>query len=96
VSKSDVTARPPAQFGTAEDEGWRIRKDASQFWGNTIAARLPDQDGRTIGYVLITRDLTERKTMEDKLVVLSITDGMTGALNRRATNDRLRLFQSRQ
>jgi diguanylate cyclase (GGDEF)-like protein/PAS domain S-box-containing protein len=72
------------QFGTAEFEGWRVRKDGSRFWGNTVASSLPDRDGQTSGYVLVTRDLTERKQMEDRLVALSITDPMTGAFNRRA------------
>jgi diguanylate cyclase (GGDEF)-like protein len=39
--------------------------------------------------VLVTRDLTERKQMEDRLVTLSLTDAMTGAFNRRAGENRL-------
>jgi diguanylate cyclase (GGDEF)-like protein/PAS domain S-box-containing protein len=77
------------QFGTAEFEAWRIRKDGTRFWGNTVAAALPDPEGRPNGYVLVTRDLTERKQMEDRLVALTITDPLTGALNRRAGETRL-------
>ena len=75
--------------GTAEVEGWQVRKDASMFWGNTVASSLPNQDGEASGYVLVTRDLTERKAMEDRLVALSITDPMTHALNRRAGETKL-------
>ena len=78
-----------SQFGTAEVESWRVRKDGSRYWGNTIAACLPDQDGRANGYVLVTHDLTERKQMEDRLVVLSTTDPLTGARNRRAGETKL-------
>ena len=39
--------------------------------------------------MLVTRDLTERKHMEDRLVALSITDPMTGAFNRRAAETKL-------
>ncbi len=75
--------------GAAEFEGWRVRKDGSRFWGNTVAASLPDRFGRPGGFVLVSRDLTERKHMEDRLVALSITDPMTGAFNRRAAETRL-------
>jgi diguanylate cyclase (GGDEF)-like protein/PAS domain S-box-containing protein len=77
------------QSGAAEFEGWRVRKDGSRFWGNTVAASLPDRFGRPSGFVLVTRDLTERKHMEDRLVALSITDPMTGAFNRRAAETKL-------
>ena len=70
--------------GTAELEGWRIRRDGSRFWGNTVATATPDADGQVCGYVLVTRDLTARKRMEDRLVALSITDPLTTAFNRRA------------
>jgi diguanylate cyclase (GGDEF)-like protein/PAS domain S-box-containing protein len=78
--------------GTAEFEGWCVRKDGSAFWGNTVATALPDRDGHANGFVLVTRDLTERKQNED--LALSITDPLTGARNRRAGEAALRdLFQ---
>jgi diguanylate cyclase (GGDEF)-like protein/PAS domain S-box-containing protein len=77
------------QHGTAEFEGWGIRKDGSPFWGNTVATALPDGDGRASGYVMVTRDMTERKQMEDRLVALATTDPLTGASNRRAGEARL-------
>jgi len=77
------------RHGTAEFEGWGVRKDGSTFWGNTVATALPDREGRASGYVLVTRDLTERKQMEDRLVVLATTDPLTGARNRRAGEARL-------
>jgi diguanylate cyclase (GGDEF)-like protein/PAS domain S-box-containing protein len=72
------------QHGTAEFEGWNVRRDGSAFWGNTVATVLPDPEGRAGGYVLVTRDLTERKQHEDRLVALATTDPLTGASNRRA------------
>lgn len=72
------------QHGTAEFEGWTLRKDGSLFWGNTVATALPDREGDANGYVLVTRDLTERKQHEDRLVALATTDPLTGASNRRA------------
>jgi diguanylate cyclase (GGDEF)-like protein/PAS domain S-box-containing protein len=72
------------QHGTAEFEGWCVRKDGNAFWGNTVATVLPDADGRATGYVLVIRDLTERKQHEDRLVALAATDPLTGAANRRS------------
>ena len=40
-----------AAVGTAEFEGWGVRKDGSMFWGNTVATALPDREGRASGYV---------------------------------------------
>jgi diguanylate cyclase (GGDEF)-like protein/PAS domain S-box-containing protein len=72
------------QGGSAEIEGWVFRKDGSAFWASTVATALPDRDGRPHGFVFVTRDLTERKRMEDRLVTLATTDPLTGTYNRRA------------
>src|SRR5947207_13975067 len=56
-----------ARDGRAEDEGWRIRKDGSRFWANVVITALRDADGAVIGFAKVTRDLTERKDVEDAL-----------------------------
>ncbi|MGE0525951.1 MAG: PAS domain S-box protein [Bdellovibrionales bacterium] len=53
--------------GRHEDEGWRVRKDGTQFWANTIITRIDDEDGKLIGFSKVTRDLTDRKRMEDEI-----------------------------
>src|SRR5690606_10718333 len=50
--------------GRIEDEGWRIRKDGSRFWGSVTITALHDDDGSLRGFAKVTRDLTERKRME--------------------------------
>jgi signal transduction histidine kinase len=49
------------------DEGWRVRKDGSLFWASVVITALHGADGRIRGYAKITRDMTERKQMEDEL-----------------------------
>lgn len=49
-----------AQTGRVEDEGWRIRKDATRFWANVVITALRDKGGELIGYAKVTRDLTDR------------------------------------
>jgi two-component system, cell cycle sensor histidine kinase and response regulator CckA len=53
--------------GRAEDEGWRVRKDGSSFWANAIIAPLIGEDGRLSGFSKITRDMTERRRIEEQL-----------------------------
>ncbi len=53
--------------GRFEDEGWRVRKDGSRFWANVIITPLLDANGKVRGYAKVTRDLTERKRMEEEL-----------------------------
>jgi diguanylate cyclase (GGDEF)-like protein/PAS domain S-box-containing protein len=72
------------QNGHDEYEGYGIRSNGTSFWSSTVATALPDLDGKVSGYVLITRDIAERKAKEDALVALATTDPLTGALNRRA------------
>lgn len=55
--------------GHVEDEGWRVKKDGSQFWANVVITALRDDDNRIVGYAKVTRDLTERKKHEDQLRV---------------------------
>lgn len=53
--------------GRSEDEGWRVRKDGSRFWANVILAPLVGEDGRLSGFSKITRDMTERRRIEEQL-----------------------------
>jgi PAS domain S-box-containing protein len=53
--------------GRFEDEGWRVRKDGSQFWANVVITALRDEQGRLRGFSKVTRDLTERKEAEESL-----------------------------
>jgi hypothetical protein len=53
--------------GRFEDEGWRVRRDGSQFWANVIITALRDVSGRLIGFAKVTRDLTERRHVEETL-----------------------------
>ncbi|KAJ6070891.1 hypothetical protein N7467_012210 [Penicillium canescens] len=55
------------QKGRMEDEGWRYRKDGSRFWANVMITPI-FQFGRHVGFVKVTRDLTERKAAETRMV----------------------------
>ncbi|HEX4614140.1 MAG TPA: PAS domain S-box protein [Urbifossiella sp.] len=53
--------------GRFEDEGWRVRKDGTQFWANVVITALRDEQGELRGFSKVTRDLTERKKAEEVL-----------------------------
>jgi len=50
-----------------EEQGWRVRKDGSQFWADVVITALRDESGRLYGFGKVTRDLTKRKLTEDML-----------------------------
>ncbi|OAI49136.1 hypothetical protein AYO45_03265 [Gammaproteobacteria bacterium SCGC AG-212-F23] len=76
--------------GHYEDEGWRIRKDGSKFWANTIITPLYDFNHHLLGFGKVTRDLTERKQSEDEILYLSNHDTLTNLHNRSAFIDTLK------
>jgi len=71
---SDIEAGKPhmllshaAQAGRVTDEGWRVRKDGTNFWASIVITALYNRKGEVQGYAKITQDMTERKQMEDDL-----------------------------
>jgi PAS domain S-box-containing protein len=53
--------------GHFEAEGWRVRKDGTRFWANVVITPVRDTSGTLTGFAKVTRDLTERKKIEDAL-----------------------------
>jgi PAS domain S-box-containing protein len=72
-----------ATAGHFEAEGWRVRKDGSRFWTHAVIEPIRNSSGELIGFAKITRDLTERKRVEEslrrseeqfRLLIQSVTD----------------------
>jgi len=51
-----------------EKEGWRVRKDGSQFWALAVITALYDDTGNLRGFAKVTRDMTGRRRAEEALV----------------------------
>ena len=53
--------------GRFEKESWRVRKDGTRFWAHVIIDAIRNDTGGILGYAKITRDITERKQIQEKL-----------------------------
>jgi osomolarity two-component system sensor histidine kinase TcsA len=65
--KPERELRDALRDGRVEDEGWRYRSDKSRFWANVIITPIY-RDQTLIGFSKVTRDLTERRKAEQKLI----------------------------
>lgn len=65
-----------AQLGRREDEGWRVRGDASQFWANVITTALRSEQGQLRGFAQITRDVSELRSLEKEVLEISEREQM--------------------
>jgi PAS domain S-box-containing protein len=61
--------RRARKLGRFEDEGWRLRKDGSRFWANVVITAIHGASADIVGFVKVTRDLTERRRHEEELRV---------------------------
>lgn len=65
-----------------------IRKDGRMFPVHMRVTPLCEQ-GRRVGAVVVFQDITERRQLQDRLLELASTDGLTGLHNRRHFMERL-------
>ncbi|WP_129647714.1 PAS domain-containing sensor histidine kinase [Peristeroidobacter agariperforans] len=56
-----------AATGKFEGEGWRVRKDGTKFWAIVLIDALRGPAGELIGFAKVTRDMTERRLMQEQL-----------------------------
>ena len=55
-----------AKEGRFADEGLRVRKDGSTFWAYVVITALRGEDGELRGFAKVTRDLSERRALEER------------------------------
>jgi len=61
------TLETAARLGKCEAEGWRVRKDGTEFWASVVVDAIHDENGKLIGFAKVTRDLTEKRAIEEQL-----------------------------
>jgi PAS domain S-box-containing protein len=69
---ADRAAGKPAQDLAAaladrrfESESWRVRKDGTRFWASVVIEPMWDDDHQFVGFANITRDITDRLSLDE-------------------------------
>jgi PAS domain S-box-containing protein len=62
----DFALTTAARTGKFEGEGWRLKKDGSRFWASVLIDAIRDGE-ELIGFAKVTRDMTERRAMQEQL-----------------------------
>ena len=60
----DAALRIAIETGRFEEEGWRMRKDGARFYAHVLLTALRDKTGKLRGFSKITRDITEKRSLE--------------------------------
>lgn len=60
------------RHGQTEDLGWRMKKDGTLYWADSVITAIRDDDGHLIGFAKVVRDLTganraQRQAYESEL-----------------------------
>ena len=85
-----------SETGKYEEEGWRVRRNGSRFWSSVLISALRRPDGSLAGFAKVTRDLTERRALQQR----AIDDARRAALEEaarlqaEATRDRSERLQA--
>ncbi len=53
--------------GRSSEENWRVKKDGTVFWANIVITALHNEQNEVIGFSKITRDLTQKRIVEQEL-----------------------------
>jgi formate hydrogenlyase transcriptional activator len=61
--------RLAATRGRIEEEGWRVRKDGTRFWTDSILTAIRGAKREVTGYAKVTRDFTDRKQAEEAVML---------------------------
>jgi PAS domain S-box-containing protein len=80
--KHETALTTAARLGSWEDEGWRIGKNR-RFFAHVNLTPLYDEDGDVRGYAKITRDITERRNLEELIANATLEEQrrIAGALH---------------
>ena len=68
--KAGVPARAletAAREGRWETEARRVRKNGTVFWAHVVLDPIRDSSGRLLGFVKVTRDVSERRAQQEAL-----------------------------
>jgi PAS domain S-box-containing protein len=76
--KLDGELKSAVADGQFEEENWRVRKDGTKFWANVVITPLYQED-ELVGFIKVTRDLTERLRHEQERAELAANEARARA-----------------
>ncbi len=62
--REEILLAQAVRDGRVEHEGWRLRRDGARFWGDVVITAVHGPDGALLGFIKVTRDLTEQHRLE--------------------------------
>ncbi|WP_435348803.1 PAS domain S-box protein [Haloarchaeobius sp. HRN-SO-5] len=65
VPEADLAAA--ADDGSTVGERWHVRPDGERFWADVTITSMRDDDGTPEGFVVVVRDMTDRRQREREL-----------------------------
>ena len=86
---SQAPGEPASQAGFLTFQVQHRCKDGRLLWGEVLSKPERNAEGAIVGYHGITREITERKRLEDQVRQLAFHDPLTNLPNRRLLRDRL-------
>jgi PAS domain S-box-containing protein len=68
--------------GRFEEEGWRVRKDGSQYWASVLITALRDENGQLSGFAKVIRDTpAPQDTIEAFLTAEALQKAIFNSVN---------------
>jgi PAS domain S-box-containing protein len=68
IGKPSLELKIATEMGRYEEEGWRVRRDGSQYWASVVITALRDESGHLSGFAKIIRDIPEPEKAEQALL----------------------------
>ena len=71
AGKAAAALQRAEREGRHQHEGWRVRKDGTQFWAEVVITALRGPTGELRGFAKVTRDMSARQRERENEVMLS-------------------------
>jgi PAS domain S-box-containing protein len=67
ANRPEIGLKTAVAEGRFEEEGLRVTKSGKEFWANVVITSLRDVSGKLRGFVIVTRNITDRVQAQDAL-----------------------------